>query len=122
MVADGAGADVDLLEATFFAEADFLAGAAFWSPFAALIAAQRLLCAAAIRLRPAALIFETTRFLAAADFFRSAAGSDAVAFCFAQRLRCAAAILSRAAALSFRFAGSFAAEPAACFEALGVAS
>jgi hypothetical protein len=85
-----------------------------------LIAAQRFFCAAAMRFRPAALIFEGAWFLAEADFLAGWAGS-VFALWSAQRLRCAAAILSRTAALSFRFIGAFEAGAEVRLKAFGVA-
>ena len=90
------------LAGTFFST--FLAGTFFTAFLAALNAAQRFLCAAAMRFRAAAPIF---RFLAGgADFFAALAGAGFAAFfAAAQRFRCAAAIRSRDAALSLRLLG-----------------
>jgi len=70
----------------------YLAAAAFLARYSA----HRFLVAAAIRLRPAALI---RRFFAGAT-------ARLAAFCSAQRFRCAAAILRRPAALITRLSGS----------------
>jgi hypothetical protein len=93
------------LTAAFFLAAAFFAtlltGVVFLA-LAALTAAQRFFCAAAIRFRAAALIL---RFLAgAAAFFVTLTGAVfTVALVAAQRFRCAAAIFLRAAALIVRF-------------------
>jgi hypothetical protein len=71
-----------------------------------LIAAHRFFCAAAIRLRTAALI---PRFLAGtAAFFATLAGAGFAAFLTAaQRFRCASPIRLRAAALNLRRFAAF---------------
>jgi len=75
-----------------------MTGAAFTAFLAALIAAHLFRCAAAMRLRMAALIF---RFLAGgAAFFAASAGVGFTAFLTAaQRFRCASPIRLRPAAL-----------------------